>query len=506
MRKIQILLSLFIFVFSNTYANTVDKIDLIPYPNQIEYGKGNLILPFDMPIKINGISEKPIIDFLTKQLPFIQNKSVNWKKAQSISLEIVKNDNVKSDEWYQLLISKKGIAIKANSSKGLLYGISTLNQVLFQTMKNGHYQLPYLTIDDTPAYQYRGFMLDASRHMQSVQTVKAILDFMGRLKLNVFHWHLTDDNGWRIESRRYPQLNLVASYARNNSNHESNGYYSIEEIHDILNYAKQRNIKVIPEFDIPGHSWALLDAFPEYRCPHAPNSSAFCAGNSNSLQFIKLLFDEIIEIFQPQYIHIGGDEREKDLWNNCPLCKNEMTKLNIGNENDLQNYFLNEVAKHIHAKNIITIAWAENLETGIPENQIIQAWGEKDEAATAIKMGHKVIVSDHEECYLDYPVNAKDKETKPIWMPILTTEKLYDFDFIAQGITQEESKLVLGGECALWTEDVAEKQIYYQIKSRIEAHAERSWTKVKNKDVTRFMKSYQKLEPYFTENYIKNTN
>lgn len=497
MKKSLFFLSLLVFVFSITNANTEGKVVLIPYPNQIEFGAGSFNLSFDTPIEIRGVSEKATINFLKNQIKFPRNRSVDSQKKPSITLKILKGKDLELDEWYQLNISKKGVAIRANSSKGLLYAISTLNQILFQTIKEGYYQLPYLTIDDSPSYQFRGFMLDASRHMQSVQTVKFILDFMASIKLNVFHWHLTDDTGWRIESIKYPRLNLVGSYAIRSLDKEINGYYTIDEIHEILDYAKQRNIMVIPEFDVPGHSWSVMNTYPEFRCPHVPYSNAFCAGNDRSLPFIESLFDEIIDIFHPQYIHIGGDEREKDLWNTCPLCKKKMNDLNISNENELQNYFLNELSKYLHAKNVTTIAWAENLEGGIPKGQITQSWRLKNEATVAIKMGHQVIVSDNLECYIDYPENEKEKESKPDWMPILTTKKLYEFDFIPPNLTQEEAKLVLGGECPLWTEVVSENQIYFQIKRRIEAHAERSWTNLGNKDLDRFMKSYQKLSSYF---------
>jgi len=498
MKKTLFFISLLVFGFSITNANTEDRVVLIPYPNQIEFSKGSFNLSFDTPIEINGVGDKTTINFLINQFKLPKNRSVDFKRSPSIILKIVKSEDLKSYEWYQLEISKKGVYVKANSSKGLLYAISTLNQILFQTRKGGYYQLPYLTIDDDPSYQFRGFMLDASRHMQSVQTVKSILDFMVSIKLNVFHWHLTDDQGWRIESLKYPKLNIIGSYAIRSLDKEINGYYTIKDIHEILDYAQQRNIEVIPEFDVPGHSWSIMNTYPEYRCPHVPYSNAFCAGNDKTLPFIKSLFDEIIEIFHPKYIHIGGDEREKDLWNTCPLCKKKMEELNISDENELQNHFLNEVSKYLHAKNVITIAWAENLEGGIPENQITQSWRLKNEATVAIKMGHQVIVSDNLECYLDYPENEKEKESKPDWMPIMTTKKLYDFDFIPPNLTPEEAKLVLGGECPLWTEVISENQIYFQIKRRIEAHAERSWTKLENKDLDRFMTSYQKLSAYFT--------
>lgn len=503
MKKLSILLNLFVFVFGITNANVVEKVVLIPYPNQIKYSKGNLNLPFDAPVKTKGLNEKSVIDFLTGQVQFPENRTVDIKQEPHITLEIIKHDHLISDETYQLLISKKGVVIKANASKGLLYGISTLNQMFYQTKKEGYYKLPCLSIDDVPAYSYRGFMLDASRHRQSVQMVKSILDLMTSIKLNVFHWHLTDDPGWRIESRKYPRLNKVASYAVIGYDQELNGYYSIDEIHEILEYAGQRNITVIPEVDIPGHSWAIMDTYPEFRCPNMPCSNAFCAGNPNTLSFIKSLYDEIIEIFHPEYLHIGGDEREKGLWDNCPLCKKKMEELNISNEDELQNYFLNEVSEYLRSKNIKTMAWAENLKDGIPKGQITQAWRMEDEAPDAIKMGHRVVVSTHTECYLDYPATEEELKTKPSWMIVLPVEKVYNFDFIPPNVSPEQAKLVLGGEAALWTELIREDQIFHQIKNRIQAHAERSWTKPEIKSFNRFERSYEELQSYFARFFGK---
>ena len=497
MKRKFLLFVLLLLTLSSSRASV--KLDLIPYPNQILYEKGKMSLSADAPVEIKGISDKALIDFLINRLPFSQKESEDLRKNPGVTLELLKDGHSKSDEGYQLIISKEGVAIKAHSPKGLLYGVSTLNQILYQTRKADYYQLPLLSIDDVPAYPYRGFMLDASRHKQSVQTVKAILDFMAGIKLNAFHWHLSDDQGWRIESRRYPRLNQVSSYAIRSGDPEINGYYTIDEIHEILKYAQQRNITVIPEFDIPGHSWAILNAYPEFRCPNAPGSNAFCAGNEGTLPFIESLYDEIIEIFHPEYIHIGGDEREKGLWDACPLCRKKMQALHIRDENKLQNVFLNDVVEYLNPKHVTTIAWAENLKDGIPANQIIQSWRLEDETITALRMGHRVIVSYHKDNYLDYPENKKEKKNKPSWMFVLSTEKVYSFDFVPKEATPQERGLVLGGECPLWTESITEKQIYPQIKRRIEAHAERSWTKPDHKDLHRFLKSYRSLSGYFGE-------
>ena len=503
MKKVIITLLFLPFVYLTNAAD----LSLIPYPQQVEYNKGSLILEKNFPVEFEGVSDQLVASFLNNQLNWASNQSVVSKNKALVKLSIVDRGDSDNEDWYSLEIDKKGVLIKATTSKGLLYGIESLNQILYQTNNEGVFELPYVKISDNPAYAYRGFMLDSSRHIQSVEGIKAVLDFMVSIKLNVFHWHLTDDDGYRIESKKFPRMNQVGSYINqvgsfiDGKKLESNGYYTIDQIHDILAYAKQRHIEVIPEFDVPGHNWALLTAYPEFRCPNAPDANAVCGGNEEAFEFVKSLFDEIIEIFKPQRIHIGGDERKKELWNNCPLCKAKMSSLNIKDEHGMQNYYLNELSKHIHSRGVTTIAWAENLEGGIPEGQITQAWRKRNEAATAIGKNHQVIVSDNGKCYLDYPENAKEKETKPKWMPILSVEKVYNFDFIPENTPDDKVNLILGGECPLWTEQILENSIYPQIGKRIEAHAERSWTSTEKKNYERFSRSYEILEDYFKDFY-----
>jgi hexosaminidase len=278
---------------------------------------------------------------------------------------------------------------------------------------------------------------------------------------------------------------------------QTNGFYTVEEIHDIIAYASARNIEIIPEFDIPGHSLAVLSAFPQLKCPYKPQSNAFCAGNQMTYEIIKDIFAELIDVFKPRYIHIGGDEREKDLWNKCDLCLAKMKTVGVTNENDLQNKMLIEISDFIHAKGVKTISWAENIEGGLAEGQIIQSWRLRDEAFKSIKKGHIVINSDNGETYLDYPENAEDARLKPAWMLILPVEKVYSFNPVPKGLTKEEEKMVLGSECPLWTESITIDKIYPQIKDRLEAHAEKCWTPADQKNFPDFAVRLKVLREYF---------
>jgi hexosaminidase len=321
------------------------------------------------------------------------------------------------------------------------------------------------------------------------------------MKLNIFHWHLSDDEGWRVQSLKHPELNSVGSFMNDSNKLETNGFYTLEEIRDIIAYAADRNIEIIPECDIPGHSLSVLRTFPQLGCPYKPGTNAYCAGNPESYKVMKDIFGELIDVFKPKYIHIGGDERQKDLWNKCNLCLAKMKELGVTNENDLQNKMLIEISAFIKSKGVKTISWAENLEGGIAEGQVIQSWRLKDEAYKAIKMGHYVINSDNQECYLDYPENATDAKSKPSWMFVLSVEKVYNFDPVPQGISSKDEKMVLGSECPLWTESITINKIYPQIRDRLEAHAEKCWTPRELKNYPDFADRLNVLREYFKFQY-----
>ncbi len=494
----KILYILFVLAICSA-INTVYAINLIPQPNKVEIKKQTLNVGKEFQILVSGISDTEIEEFLVSKINYVNNVD----KAATKKNRIVLNFLAKSEgiESYSLNINQSGIQINSNHKVGMLYGIMTLNQLLYQSQIESGFSLPYLVVSDEPAYEYRGFMLDASRHMQEVSTVKSILDFMCSVKLNVFHWHLTDDEGWRIESDLYPNLNIVGSNMINthfdNRFTQVNGYYTKEEIREICEYAAQLNIEVIPEIDVPGHNFALTTAYPELRCPGHPASNAVCGADEKNFMMLTSLFGELLEIYPFKRCHIGGDERKPGIWKNCEVCNTKMTELGLSDEKDLQNYFLNKISGHIHAKGVTTVAWAEHLEGDIPEGQITQAWRRPNEAELAAQQGHHVIVSDNPTCYLDYPANEEIAKTKPDWMTLLPTEMLYNFDFRDKELTASQKQLIIGGECPLWTELVHQEEIYSQIGERIEAHAERSWTNINNKSYQRYMQDYKELSDLF---------
>ncbi len=497
----------FILILFTATGTDPGQIALIPKPRTIESQKGTLNLPQVFRV-YQGISgDMDYVPFLNSIYQAgIDYKCINSSDAGS---EIVIRNGVGqgNKESYTLSIRPDGIEISAPGKAGVLYAIETLKQMLVQTWNGKEFDIPCMIIKDEPVYEFRGFMLDASRHFQPASTVKHVLDYMLTMKLNVFHWHLSDDQGWRVQSLKHPELNRYGSFMNDTDRFQTNGFYTLEEIRDIIAYANDRNIKIIPECDIPGHSMAILTAFPNLRCPYKPESNAFCAGNPMSYVIIKDIFGELIDIFKPEYIHIGGDERAKNLWNKCDLCLAKMKEVGVTNENDLQNKMLIEISDFIQSKGVKTISWAENLEGGLADGQIIQSWRLRDEAYKAIKLGHYVINSDNAETYLDYPENAEDAKHKPDWMIVLPVEKVYNFNPVPKGLTKEEEKMVMGSECCLWTEMITVDKIFPQIKDRLEAHAEKCWTPLKQKDYADFSRRQNKvLHDYFRTQFCQEAN
>ena len=487
----------FVLIMINAFGSSPDQIALIPKPKSVQIEKSMLKLAQVFRISDNSSTGHDYSQFVnTADLQGIDYKCINSSDKNS-EIVIKKSLETGKKDSYTIKIDLKGIEINAPDYGGVIYAIETLKQILVQTWDGKEFNIPCMVIQDEPAFAFRGFMLDASRHFQPVATVKHVLDYMLSMKLNIFHWHLSDDQGWRVQSLKHPELNKISSFMIDTDRIQTNGFYTLEEIQSIITYASERNIKIIPEFDIPGHSLAVLNAFPQLKCPYKPGSNAFCAGNPKTYEILKDIFGELIDVFKPEYIHIGGDERQKDLWNKCDLCVAKMKEVGVTNENDLQNKMLIEISDFIHSKGVKTIAWAENIEGGIAEGQIIQSWRLRDEAFKAIKKGHNVINSDNGETYLDYPENAEDAKHKPGWMLILPVEKVYSFNPVPKGLTKEEEKMVLGSECPLWTESITIDKIYPQIRERLEAHAEKCWTRSELKNYPDFVSRMKVLHDYF---------
>lgn len=409
----------------------------------------------------------------------------------------IKDSTVKSSEGYRLDVTVDGIYIYASSDNGFFYAKMTLKQL--KLLYKG--KLPCLTVKDEPEFKYRGFMLDCARHMISVDEIKKMIDMAAMLKLNRFHWHLSDDQGFRIELESFPQLTEQGSVRKCDnfgsmcrSDKPYSGYFTKAEIKDIITYCAERFIEVIPEIDMPGHSSAILHVFPELSCRKEPvevktrqgiYKDNFCIGKAETAEFLKKLLDELCELFEYEYFHIGGDEAPDDYRKNCPDCQRMIKEKGLLNSAELQCVFANEIKEYLKAKGRKSVVWNDILKGGKLDRDItVQRWMDpKNNAIRAANNGNKVIVSDFKPYYFDYPYG------------MYPLQQVYDFNPKGyKELTETGRKNIIGTETPLWTEFVDNpERLEYLCLPRWLAFAENSWTPQDGKDYRQFKPAAEKL-------------
>lgn len=420
-------------------------------------------------------------------------------------------------EAYLLEVNEDQVTITGSSAAGVFYGIQTLRKSL-PVAKDAQVVLPPVRVNDAPRFAYRGMMLDVCRHFFSLDSVKRYIDMLALHNINRFHWHLTDDQGWRIEIKKYPQLTQIGSQrketviGRNSGKYDGipyGGYYTQEEAREIVAYAKDRYITVIPEFEMPGHMQGVLAAFPELGCTGGPydvwtqwgvSEDVICAGNDKSLELIKDVLAELIEIFPSEYIHVGGDECPKTRWEKCPKCQAKIRQLGLKDDKEhtaeqrLQSYIITEAEKFLNAHGRKIIGWDEILEGGVAPNATVMAWRGAGEGVKAAKMRHDVIMVPTTYFYFDYyQTNILDEEPLAIggYVPI---EKVYSFEPYQKELTAEENKHIIGLQANLWTEYVTSfRHVEYMVLPRMAALSEIQWTQPQFKDYGDFLERMPKM-------------
>ncbi|HAI14116.1 MAG TPA: hypothetical protein DCM28_20590 [Phycisphaerales bacterium] len=408
-------------------------------------------------------------------------------------------------EAYVLRVTTEQIQITATDTAGVFYALQSLTALIRTHRKQA--AIPCCEITDYPRYAWRGFMLDSARHFQEVAWIKQHIDRMAALKLNRLHWHLCDDQAWRAQVDAYPKLTDIAAWRTENGKRYG-GYYTKNQMRDIVQYARDRHITVIPEIEIPGHCNSALVAYPELSCSgeaididhdgwDAYTQSAgrfpYCAGKPQVYAFLKTVLSEMAEIFTQQ-LHIGGDETPGEKWDQCPVCSAIKTKLGLTTNIALRTHVLGQIHDHVQQTlDRQTIAWTDGVDDQIPNGQIVHAWF-AHEAATAARKGYAVINSNHEWVYLDYPALEADRPTKPDWMLVLPLEKVYHFDPTPEGLEKEYQTNILGSESPIWTEYAEnEKALEKQIFPRLIAFAEALWSPKLGRSFDEFA---QRLEQY----------
>ena len=454
------------------------KTSVIPMPTLLEKKEEFFEAKF-----LNTKDDFKIREFelFKKQLKnYFPKKTIFSKLTNSNNFEIKIDETIDEDaSFYELSIGQESIVVKGGK-KGVFYGLQTLFQLIvlnYDSISNS-IRLPCLEIKDQNSFEHRGFLMDCCRHFFSVKTIKKYIDLLALYKMNVLHWHLTEDQGWRIEIDKYPKLNTVGSW-REDSTGKYGGFYTKKEIREIVKYAKERYIEVIPEIELPGHSQAAIASYPFLSCEskqiQVANSwgvfkDIYCAGNDSVFIFLEDIFQEITELFPSNRIHIGGDEAPKFRWENCEKCQKRMAQENLKDEHELQSYFIERIAKDLEKKNRSIIGWDEIIESKINSDVTIQSWRGFSGGIQAVKEGKKTIMSPTSHCYFDYDINSID------------LEKVYTFNPIPSEIDSLESELIIGGECNLWSERIpSEKELDRKTFPRLLAMSEVLWTYRKDK-------------------------
>lgn len=431
---------------------------------------------------------------------------------------------IANKEGYVLTTTPEGISINGQTENGVFYGIQTLRKSIPAEAKGATILIPAGEIKDEPRFPYRGMHLDVGRHFFPIEFIKKYIDLLALHNMNTFHWHLTEDQGWRIEIKKYPKLTEIGSQrsrtviGKNTQEYDNTpygGFYTQEEAKEIVKYAQERYITVIPEVDLPGHMLAALAAYPELGCTGGPYEvcprwgvfeDVLCIGNDKTMQFLEDVMSEIIEIFPSEYVHIGGDEAPRDRWKECPKCqariKAEGLKADKNHtaEDRLQSYCMTRIEKFLNSKGRRIIGWDEILEGDVAPNATVMSWRGMEGGIEAAQLGHDVIMTPTSFCYFDYYQTA-DTQDEPLgiggYVPI---EKVYSLEPVPAALTKEQSKHILGAQANLWTEYIASTEhVEYMILPRMAALAEVQWTQPEKKDfkdfttrLARLMKFYQR--------------
>lgn len=484
-----------LFLFSVSIGFSQQLPSLIPQPRELKMEEGNFILTDKTVIVANEDSFEAIyLKENIKQITGLDLKIGNVSNAVSkIQFRLLHvNSAYWSNEKYKLTITENNITIEHGSNLGLLNGIHTLLQII-PVENNTVIKLPCLQIDDEPKYAWRGMHLDCARHFFPVSFVKKYIDYLAMYKFNTFHWHLTDDQGWRIEIKKYPKLTEVGAW-RNGSmvGHYSEqkfddklygGFYTQEEIKEVVAYATKRHITIVPEIEMPGHAVAALASYPEYSCTGGPFEvgkiwgvldDVFCP-KEETFTFLENILSEVIALFPSEYIHIGGDESPKVRWKVCPHCQALIKKEGLKDEHELQSYFIQKIEKFVNSKGREIIGWDEILEGGLAPNAAVMSWRGTEGGIAAAKQKHFVVMTPGSHCYFDYYQGEPKNEPLAIggYIPV---EKVYSFNPTPKELNQEEAKYILGAQANVWTEYMEDAQkVEYMVFPRIMALSEVLW-------------------------------
>ena len=512
----------------SAHAGDTD-ICIVPKPLSITDGEGSFAISSATRISIGDESLRRPAEMFAEDMSMELGGRMtvsDRKSRRSISLNL---DQAMESEEYRLEVGRNGISVCGGSEKGVFYALQSLKQLIIcASPTNGKAVLQAATIIDKPRFAYRGAMLDVCRHKFTTDEVKRYIDILALHKINTFHWHLTDDQGWRIEIKRYPELTqtgamrkqtLVGRY-RTSKEYDGTpygGYFTQDEIRDVVKYAAERYITVIPEIEMPGHAVAALATYPKLGCTGGPyevrttwgiSEDVFCAGSEETFEFIENVLTEVLELFPSEYIHIGGDECPKVRWKACPKCQRRISEEGLANETELQSYFMKRIERWLNGHGRKIIGWDEILQGGITRSATIMSWRGTKGGIAAAALGNRVIMSPNTYCYIDYyQTENPEANREPLAngrRPV-TMEKLYSFEPLS-GLTEEQGGFIAGVQVNLWTEyiktfDHAQRMLL----PRLAALSEVGWSD-RTRDLDDFRRRMRSLRRvYDREGYVYST-
>lgn len=523
-----------LLLVSIQFCGFSQNIAIIPKPAQMTIHKGSFSL--NPATKLIPISRegKALAQYITYD--FGKTLGVKLQTARRaannyIKLGVDKNLPTKA-EGYRLKITPRGMDIIGKDQAGLFYGIQTLKQLLppeifAHEKQQVRWRVPCLEIQDEPRFKWRGMHLDPCRHFVSAEWTKKFIDLMAMHKLNTLHWHLTEDQAWRIEIKKYPKLTEIGAWRKGtgfglkehttkyyNDKGQYGGFYTQEEIRDIVRYAAQRNITVVPEIELPGHAMAALVAYPQLSCTGGPFEiplragvmpDVYCPGKESTFHFLQDVLVETMRLFPSEIIHIGGDECPKTRWESCPDCQKRIKDENLHNEHELQSYVIKRIEKFMNEHKRRIIGWDEILEGGLAPNAAVMFWRGVGGAAPIARKGHDVVLCPTSHCYFDY---GQASQGEPRFMGgVITLEKAYSFEPMPGGLDETAQQHILGIQATLWSEFFPdEKHVEYMAAPRISALAEVAWSpkELKNwPDFSKRMNTQYKRMDFMDINYRK---
>jgi len=516
--------SILLLSCAGTYQPSGKKISeasVIPKPNRLEKISASFLLDRNTLVQIASPDLKGIAEFLTETLrnqrKLVLKPVTEIRAAEGGKIVLSLSPSVPNPEGYELAVEHGRIQITGKEPAGVFYGVQTLLQLIpaqkqeiEKTACFSGWAVPGVRISDGPRFVWRGMHLDVCRHFFPKSFVKRYIDLMAAHKMNVFHWHLTEDQGWRIEIKKYPKLTEIGAWRVDREDQVWNrrtpprigekatygGYYTQDDVREIVQYARERFITVVPEIEMPAHATAALAAYPELSCTGGPFFvmpggvwpivDIYCAGNEKTFELLEGVLSEVADLFPSKYIHIGGDEAAKANWKKCPKCQARIKAEGLKNEAELQSYFIKRIEKVLVSKNKRLIGWDEILEGGLAPEATVMSWRGMEGGIAAAKAGHDVVMSPTDCCYLDY-YQTLNGEPKAIG-DFLPLEKVYSFEPVPDLLEQDKRHFILGTQGNVWTEYMpTTERVEYMALPRMCALAEVAWSQQDQRNLDDFL-------------------